>query len=137
MLQSWLDRRNKRETLLRTKYEELGTNFLASAKPLGKLLSSRTVEELDALMTQEDAYKAHLLALVYFPELKHATEHYLESYAALLIKVSAIFRPSDTRVVGLQVAGNQDFKVVKDACSASRLQLEREIERHARKYTKA
>src|SRR3990172_3960470 len=83
MFQSWLDRKNKREILLRTKYEELGLHFLDSMKLTNKMMLCASHEETLTVLHQTDANQAHLLALVYFPLLQQATGRYIESYAAL------------------------------------------------------
>ena len=95
MLQSWLDRRNKREILLRTKYEELGLLVLDSMKLPEDLLKCSSHEETLTVVRQIDANKAHLLALVYFPLLREATGQYIESYSALALAAISLYSPQD------------------------------------------
>ncbi len=85
MLQTWLDRKHKHEILLRTKYEELGELFLESMRLPHALMSVTKDEEIQVLTLQESGNKAHLLAMVYFPELKNATGKYIESYSNLCL----------------------------------------------------
>lgn len=77
MLQSWLDRRNKREILLRTKYEELGQHFLASTDAPARLLKCKTHEEIEDAVRQLEAKQAQLLALIYFPPLRDPIQRYV------------------------------------------------------------
>jgi len=73
MTQSWLDRENKRQILLRTKYEELGAHFLDSMKLPQALMTCTSTEDILVLTHQASGNNAHLLALLYFPLLRQAT----------------------------------------------------------------
>jgi len=103
MIQSHLERQNKREILLRTKYEELGLHFLDSMKLTNKLMLCASHEETLAVLHQTDANQAHLLAMVYFPLLQQATGQYIESYATLCMAANSLYNPQDRRVLGMQV----------------------------------
>jgi hypothetical protein len=86
-------RKNKREILLRTKYEELGLHFLESMKLPGALLTCVSHEETLTVTHQESANKVHLLAMVYFPPLRQATGQYIESYSALCLTANSLYNP--------------------------------------------
>ena len=64
MFQSWLDRKNKREILLRTKYEELWANFLESMKLPHTLMTAASTEDILSLTHRSSGNHAHLLALI-------------------------------------------------------------------------
>ena len=137
MLQSWLDRKNKRDILLRTKYEELGLHFLASMKLPGELLKCESHEATLEVVHQSDGNKVHMLALVYFPLLRPATGKYIQSYSELSFSAIALYNPDDKRMLGLQVVGKQAYSDARNAHVAARDDLQDMIELHAAEYAKA
>ena len=137
MFQSWLDRKNKREILLRTKYEELGLSFLSSMKLPEALLMCASHEETLTVTHQTDGNKAHLLALVYFPLLREATGKYIESYSSLCLASVAIYNPDDKRILGIQVYSNQHYIDARNKHVAARDYLQDKIETHAAAYAKS
>ena len=138
MLQSWLDRRNKREILLRTKYEELGQHFLASIEMPGRLMKCTTHEEIQGALHQTAASQAQLLALIYFRPLREPIRRYIASYQNLCLATTTIYyqRP-DGQVVGERVHGHPDYQVAMDAHVSERENLATEIENHAPTYAKS
>ena len=137
MLQSWLDRRNKREILLRTKYEELGLHFLESMKLSQSLLACSTHEETLAVTHQESANKAKMLAMVYFPELREPTGLYIASYSALCMNAISLYNPSDARVLGMQVYAKPEYIAARETHIDARSYLQKQIENFAPKYAKS
>jgi len=137
MLQSWLDRKNKREVLLREKYEELGLHFLDSMKLPGELLTCSSHEKTLAVTHQSSGNKAHLLALVYFPLLQQATGQYIESYSALCLTTLSLYDPTDSRRVGEQVFDHPQYIAARDQHIAARDALQEEIQAHAHIYAHA
>ena len=120
MLQSWLDRKHKREILLRTKYEELGLHFLASMKLPGELLKCESHEATLEVVHQGDGNKIHMLALVYFPLLRQATGNYIQSYSALASTAIALYNPDDNRPLGKQAFNHPQFTAAAPALSSPR-----------------
>jgi hypothetical protein len=137
MIQSWLDRKNKREVLLRTKYEEMGLCFLESVKSPGELMLCATHEETLAATQQTEGNKIHLLALVYFPLLRHATGQYIESYSVLCEVAISLYDPGDKRVLGVQVSKKHEYVAVREAYFAARDHLQDQIEAYSKIYVKA
>jgi len=137
MLQAWLDRKNKREIFLRTKYEELGLLVLDSMKLPEDLLKCSTHEETLAVIHQIDANKAHLLALVYFPLLREATGQYIESYSALALAAISLYNPQDKRMLGTQVFDKPEYIRSREAHVAARNHLQNQIEIHSAIYAKS
>lgn len=137
MLQSWLDRNNKREILLRTKYEELGAHFLDSMKLPHALMTCMSTEDIRALTHQASGNNAHLLALVYFPLLRHATGQYIESYSALCLTVTSFYNPQDKRHLGMQVFDKPEYIEARNNHLAARDHLQDQIEIHAATYAKS
>lgn len=91
MIQARLERKNKREVLLRTKYEEFGQHFLESTEMPGRLLKCTTLEEIHGVLHQSSANQAQLLALIYFPPLREPIRRYMVSYQDLCIFVTNIY----------------------------------------------
>ena len=137
MFQSWLDRKNKREILLRTKYEELGLLVLDSMKLPEDLLRCASHEETLTVVRQIDANKAHLLALVYFPLLRQPTGQYIESYAALSLASISLYNPQDKRMLGAQVFDKQEYIDARNAHLEARKYLQDQIELHSTVYAKS
>jgi len=137
MFQSWLDRKNKREILLRTKYEELGLLVLDSMTLTEDLMMAANRAATIKALGQVQANKSHLLALVYFPLLRQATGQYIESYAALAEAAISLYNPNDNRMLGTQVIDKPEFKKARDQHLAARKHLQDQIEFHAVTYAKS
>lgn len=137
MLQSWLDRRNKRQVLLRTKYEELGLHFLESMKLPHTLMTCTSTAEVLALTHQASGNSAHLLALVYFPKLREATGRYIESYGSLIEASASLHNPDDKRPLGMQVFDKPAYIAARNIHIAARDQLQAQIEGCATTYAKS
>ena len=137
MLQSWLDRENKREILLRTKYEELGLHFLESMRLPHALMEAKSTEAILALTHQSSSNKAQLLALVYFPLLLQAIGEYTESYSALCIASASLYNPDDKRELAKQVYDKPEYIQQRNRHLAARDKLQEAIQHHATKYVKS
>ena len=137
MFQSWLDRKNKREILLRTKYEELGLLVLDSMKLPEDLLKCSSHEETLTVVRQIDANKAHLLALVYFPLLRQSTGEYIESYSALALAAISLYDPQNKQMLGAQVFNKPEYVGARNAHLAARKHLQDQIEIHSVIYAKS
>ena len=136
LLQAWLERKNKRQILLRTKYEELGVYFLDSMKFPHALMTCTNTEDILVLTHQTSGNKAHLLALIYFPLLRQATGQYLDSYSALLMTVNSLYNPDDKRLLGMQVFDKPEYIQARNNHLAARDYLQEQIEAHAFTYAK-
>lgn len=139
MFQSWLDRRNKREILLRTKYEELGQHFLASIEMPGRLMRCTSHEEIQGVLHQTAASQAQLLALIYFPPLREPIQRYVASYQNLCFAVADIYYklPPGSGSVGGKVGNNPDYQTARNAHVAERENVATQIENHAPSYTRS
>lgn len=137
MLQARLERENKREILLRTKYEELGAHFLDSMKLPHTLMTAANAEDILALTHQASGNHAHLLAMIYFPKLRESTGKYIESYSALCLTAASLRNPDDKRPLGMQVFDKPAYIEARNAHIAARDYLQEQIECHARTYAKS
>lgn len=137
MLQSWFDRQNKRDILLRTKYEELGLYYLESMKLPGALMLCKTREETLSIVLQPDGNKMHLLALVYFPLLRDATGKYIDSYSDLCEVAMSLYDPKDNRPFGMQILSKQEYVDASNAHAKASNTLQNQIELHSVTYVKA
>ena len=137
MLQSRLERENRKHVLLRTKYEEMCLYFVESMKLPGKLLLCADTKAILATVPQECGHKMHLLALVYFPNLRNATEKYIESYSDLCEIAGALFDPEDIRPLGMQILHEPKYIEARDAHFAASDTLQKQIEKYAAVYVKA
>ena len=137
MLQSWLDRENKREILFRTKYEELGLHFLDSMRLPHALMEAKTTEAILALTHQSSANKAHLLAMVYFPLLQKSIGAYTDTYSNLCVVAMSLYSPEDKRELGIQVHDKPAYIGARNSHVAARDNLQDQIRLHAHLYTKS
>lgn len=138
MFQSWLDRRNKREILLRTKYEELGQHFLASIETPVRLMKCTTHEEIQDVISRSAASQAQLLALIYFPPLREPIQRYVASYQNLCLAVTTLYyQKPDGQSVGGRVYNHPDYQAARDAHIADKENLATQIEIHAVTYAKS
>jgi len=137
MIQARLERQNKREILLRTKYEELGAHFLDSMKLPHALMTCTSTEDILVLTHQASGNNAHLLALLYFPLLRQATGQYIDSYSALLMTSTSLHNPHDKRPLGMQVFDKPAYIEVRDNHLAARDHLQDQIQIHAPTYAKS
>jgi len=137
MLQARLERRNKREILLRTKYEELGAHFLDSMKLPHTLMTAENTEDICALTHQASGNHVHLLALIYFSKLRESTGQYIESYSALCLAAASLHNPDDKRPLGKQVFDKPVYIEARNAHLAARDHLQKQIEHYASLYAKS
>ena len=137
MLQSWLERENKRQILLRTKSEELGAHFLVSMKLPHALMKCTSTEDILETTLQASGNNAHLLALVYFQELRPATGQYIESYSELLMAATSLYNSHDKRPLGMQVFDKPEYIEARNNHIGARDHLQDQIEIHAPAYTKS
>ncbi|WP_031432144.1 hypothetical protein [Methylomarinum vadi] len=137
MFQSFLDRKNKHEVLLRTKYEELGAHFLESIKLPHALMKVVKDEEIHVLTLQASSNNALLLSLVYFPLLQQSLERYIESYSNLCLVSSSLFDPDKNKPLGAQVYDKPEYIAASDAHIEARDNLQEQIKIHASIYAKS
>lgn len=134
MIQARLERQNKREILLRTKYEELGMHFLESMKLPHALMQATSTEAILALTHQESANKARMLATVYFHPLEQLIGLYSESYSDICLVVTSIYNPNDKRHLGIQVFDKPAYINARNNHLAARDHLQDQIQYHALAY---
>lgn len=137
MLQARLEQQNKREILLRTKYEELGQHFLDSIKLPHALMMCTSTEDILVLTHQASGNNAHLLALLYFPLLRQATGQYIDSYSELLMTATSLHSPNDKRLLGMQVFDKPEYILARNNHLSARDHLQEQIEAHASTYAKS
>ncbi len=137
MIQSRLERQNRRDILLRTKYEELSDHFLDSMKLPHTLMTCVNTEQALALTHQASGNKAHSLALLYFPLLRSATGQYIQSYATLCETSLSIYNPDDERVLGMQIFDKPEYIAARNNHLAARDALQDQIQKHAPTYAKS
>lgn len=137
MIQARLERQNKREILLRTKYEELGARFLESMKLPHTLMTAESTEDILSLTHQASGNHAHLLALIYFKKLRESTGQYIESYSSLCLVAASLHNPDDKRPLGIQVFDKPTYIEARNAHIIARDNLQEQIERHADTYAKS
>ena len=137
MLQSWLERENKRQILLRTKYEELAIHFLTSLKLPQDLMMARSTEAILETTLQTSGNQVHMLALVYFPLLQEATGQYIESYSSLCRTSAALYNSSDKLLLGEQIGRKPEYIAARNAYLSARNNLQDRIQQHAQKYARS
>ncbi|MBC7961855.1 MAG: hypothetical protein H7Y05_02795 [Steroidobacteraceae bacterium] len=133
---SFLDKSHKRKVLLREKYEELSSCFLASFEMPQKLMIYQgSTEAIHPLTHQVYGNKMNMLALLYFPQLQEIIGHYIESYSSLCLVSFSFYDSNDNRPLGTQINQNQDYIKVSNEHISARDRLQDEIQRHSAMYT--
>lgn len=137
VFQSWIDRSNKREILLRTKYEEMALSFLASHTWPHALLSATTLEQIAELSFSEAANKANMLCTVYFHKLLPESVAYIAAVNAFYSVTVSSFIPDGKRPVATHILGNKDYDAAQKALFSAKNELHAAIHRHAKTYATA
>ena len=137
MLQLRLERQNKREILLRTKYEEMGMHFLDSMKLPHALMQATSTEAILALTHQKSANKARLLAVVYFQPLQQLIGQYSDSYSEICLVVTSLYNPQDKKHLGMQVFDKPAYIEARNKHLAIRDHLQDQIQAYAPTYAKS
>ena len=139
MIQSWLDRENKREILLRTKYEELANQLNDSLSWAMAALGSKSFESLNAHAQPLAARKTYTLCLLYFPLLKPSAGLYVEACVSFQHVLTETFVPHETLDAGAQAAKNINtkFQAAGETLRAAREAFDSEIQRCASVYIKS
>lgn len=132
-----LDKRHKRDVLLREKYEELASMATSSQEWFGRQLNAMSLSELKT--SPIDARKAMVLSHIYFPLLRDACQVYVNACArfqTMLVDNHEFVEGVDA---GTQAAHKNrvEFERVAEHLHLCRQRLEEEIIRHAHRYTKA
>jgi len=138
LLVSFLDKKHKKQQLLRQKYEEMLFHFSASLQWIVKVNSSSTQEDVMALSQSVDARKALSLCLLYFPELKDAANNYVKAQSQYYRSIATHYDRSNQFPAGAQAAvKDMQHQVVEKGLTDSKIFFENLIISTSYKYTKA
>ncbi len=132
-----LDKRHKRDILLREKYEEMANLATSSQEWFASQLNAMSLSELK--MPPIDARKAMVLSHIYFPLLQDACQGYVNACARFQIMLIDNHEFVEGKDAGTQAAhkNSAEFERVAEQLHLCRQRLDEEIIRHAHKYTKA
>ncbi len=139
LIQSRLDRANKRDILLRTKYEELSGHVNDSLGWAMECLGATTFAVMHSGTQPLAARKAYTLALLYFPLLKPYADHYVQACVSFQMVLVEQFVPHEFLNAGAQAAKNnpERFKVAGENLRAAREAFDFEIQKHSHVYIRA
>ena len=130
------DRKERRERLLREKYEELCDSILDTATQVQQMLKLSGNEAIYS-SPPSAPQRVHYLAMIYFPELRDATREYNNSIVLLYHFLISGFDPKIPASTGAQSLGHPDYLENLNNMADKRMVLEQAIETNAAKYTKA
>ena len=99
---AWIDRRHKKQILLRQKYEEMMFHFQESLDYYNQVGTCETLDQLNACTSSTPAQKAMVLALIYFPELVAVLEDYVRYYTTYYQSIVSVFNEARPGTAGAQ-----------------------------------
>lgn len=138
MLLSHIDRKHKKQVLLREKYEAMMTHFSASLVWIQSLNGSTSQKEVFALAQSVDARKSLSVALLYFPEFVTAANEYILAQQNYYASVVTSYNPNIPITAGGQAAVNSpNINEVTELLFAKKNAFENQMVASAPKYTKA
>lgn len=126
----------KQKVYLRERYEELSTLFLNTFDNSIKFFNCKSIHDLEAVALQKDGNKMHLIALLYFPELKNATGLYIESFANLCSITGKHYQPDDKRRTGEQLREHKGYMQTLAEFQTAKDILQEQIEKNAQTYAR-
>lgn len=134
---TFLDKRHKRQILLRQKYEEMMIHFSDSLSWIQDLHCCRTRHELFAQAQSPPARKALSLCLLYFPDLSSTANQYVLAQQSYYSFVVDSFDEKLPINAGGQSLIHQQGKELADALFKSKIVMENKIVDKVHKYIKA
>jgi hypothetical protein len=139
LLQSFYDKKHKKQTLLRQKYEEMMFHFSASLEWIVSLNGSTTQATVFALAQCPDARKALSLCLLYFSELVEPANSYVLAQQSYYTAIATSFKEDGSFTAGGQavVKNKQKFDAATKNLFNNKDIFENLIISNAKKYTKA
>ena len=139
LIQGFLEKKHKKNILLREKYECLANHVTESMLWLSHIQGIQTLEQLTAHSVPTDARKSLSLASLYFPLLREDCISYLNSLVNFHVVLISSYRHIPGVSAGAQaVAHNKDeFLSALSRVQKSRQILDESIIEYARKYAKA
>ena len=132
-----LDKRHKRNILLREKYEEMANLVTNSQEWFTEQLNAMRLSELKA--PPAEARKAMVLSHIYFPLLQDACQDYVNACAHFQVTLINNHEFIEGKDAGTQAAHRNPAALEKSAkhLHACRQRVDEEIIKHAKRYTKA
>lgn len=133
---TYLERKHKKNILLKQKYEEVSVLYTSSLQWVQRVQASRSIKELQTLSLQIDARKMHSLCLIYFPELRKPVAEYIDSLALFHNSVLNNFHTGEPGTAGAQAFLNTKHGDIFNKSLKIRQSMEDAIEKHVSTYIK-
>ena len=139
LIVSFLKRKNRKNVLLREKYELLMEHVLEALKFSTDAQQCKSMEELTTMSVNVPARKALNLSLIYFPELQNSCIDFQNSYIKFYGVLATSFKSGIPHNVGTQAcAHNKDaFEATAFEMTMCRQVLDESMIKYSKKYTKA
>lgn len=137
LLLSFLDRRNKRQVLLRQKYEEMATEFSLANMWIRQMQSPTSSEELLALSVSTHTIRVTILCNLYFRELEEPANRYQLSQLNFYYFVVDSYIQSSKATPFQQAIYKKEGKEMVEHMFDTRNDLLAAICKHSSRYTKA
>jgi len=139
LLQSFYDKKYKKQILLRQKYEEMMFHFSASLEWIQHLNGNTNQASVFALAQCPDARKSLSLCLLYFPEMVDSANNYVLAQQSYYTSVVTSFKEGISCTAGGQaIIHNKDnYEVAKNNLFRTKNIFENLMVSNATKYTKA
>ena len=134
---SFLDKRHKKQILLRQKYEEMMVHLSDSLSWIQDLHCCRTREELFAQAQSPPARKALSLCLLYFPDIADTANQYVLAQQEYYGFVISTFDKNLPINAGGQALVHQEGKELSNILFKKKIVFENLIVNNVNKYIKA
>jgi len=138
-LQWWLahgNRKERRDRLLREKFEELCLSILKSNDEVQAVTKLAPVPASEA-HAPSAPQRAHYLAVIYFPELRQATFEYSNAVQDFHSYLLGNCDPHNPMSLGAQLCRDKSYQDFQGRAVRKRAAVEDAIEKHAERYTRA
>jgi len=134
---SQIERRAKRQQLVREKYEEMAHLISSSLAWYPQLAKCKTLDEIASTPPPLELRKILTLCILYFPEVKNDVVEYWNGMSLFYNWSVDIFSPNMAGLnLGIQAAMRSENLEKTRVLTALRQRLENTIEKNAPKYAK-
>ena len=139
LLISFLDKRHKKQILIRQKYEEMMFNFQDSLSYYSDIANCKTREQLYSKSHSIPAQRAMGIAMIYFPNIAPNIEVYLKYLVEYYNVIITSFDPNIPANAGGQARVNNKKQIeeIEHRLFLVKNDIIQTIEKNVRKYTKA
>lgn len=139
LMLSYLDKRHKKQILLRQKYEEMMLYFQESLAYFSEVGTCKTLDQLYSKSHSVPAQKAMGLAMLYFPKIAPLIESYIKIQVEYYQLVVSSFNPNiQANAAGqVRVHNKEKIEIVENNLFQAKNIIIDRLKKNVKKYAKA